>query len=80
MVQGKDVFYPQNLFILILDRVMKRVKGSMKGGLPWGMKESLRDLDHADDSCLLAQRFCDMEEKLKRLKEEAELVWIRKTN
>ena len=40
MVQGKDVFYPQTLFILILDRVMKRVKGSTKGGLPWGMKES----------------------------------------
>jgi hypothetical protein len=29
-------------------------------------------LDYADDICLLVQRFCDIEEKLKRLKEEAE--------
>ena len=36
------------------------------------MKERLEDLDYADDICLLAQRFCDMDEKLKRLKEEAE--------
>jgi hypothetical protein len=40
------------------------------------MKERLEDLDYADDVCLLAQRFCDMEEKLKRLKEEAELVGL----
>jgi hypothetical protein len=36
------------------------------------MKERLEDLDYADDICLLAQRFCDMEEKLERLKKEAE--------
>ena len=29
-----------------------------------------------EDICLLAQRFSDMEEKLKRLKEEAELVGL----
>ena len=40
------------------------------------MKESSEDLDYADDIYLLAQRFCDMEEKLKRLKEEAELVGL----
>ena len=40
------------------------------------MKERLEDLDYADDIFLLAQRFCDMEEKLKRLKEEAELVGL----
>jgi hypothetical protein len=53
------------LFLLILDRVMMR-------GIQWSMKERLEDLDYADDICLLAQRFCDVEEKLKRLKEEAE--------
>jgi len=36
--------------------------------------ETLQDLDYADDICLLAQRFCGMDEKLKRLKEEAELA------
>jgi len=40
------------------------------------MMERLEDLDYADDICLLARRFCDMEEKLTRLKEEAELVGL----
>ena len=40
------------------------------------MKERLEDLDYTDDICLLAQRFCDMEEKLKRLKEEVELLGL----
>jgi hypothetical protein len=60
------------LFLLILDRVMKRVKGLRKRRIQWSMKERLEDLDYVDDNCLLAQRLCDMEEKLKRLKEEAE--------
>ena len=49
------------LFLLILDRVMKRVIGLRKRGIQWSMKERLEDLDYADDICLLAQRFCDME-------------------
>jgi hypothetical protein len=40
------------------------------------MKERLEDLDYTDDICLLAQRFCDMEERLKNLKEEAELAGL----
>jgi hypothetical protein len=34
--------------------------------------ERLEDLNYADDICLFAQRSSDMEEKLTRLKEEAE--------
>ena len=64
------------LFLLILDRVMKRVKGSRESGIQWRMKERLEGLDCADDICLLAQRFWDVEEKLKRLKEEAELIGL----
>jgi hypothetical protein len=54
--------------------VLKRLKGFRKREIPvqWSMKERLEDLDYADDISLLSQRFCDMEEKLKRLKEEAE--------
>jgi len=55
---------------------MKRVKGLRKRGIQWRMKERLEDLDYQDDICVLAQSFCDMEEKLKRLKEEAELVGL----
>jgi len=48
---------PPTLFLLILDRVMKRVKGLRKRGIQWSMKERLEDLDYADGICLLAQRF-----------------------
>jgi hypothetical protein len=58
------------LFLLILDKVMKRMKGLRS------MKERLEDLDYTDDICLLAQSFCDMDEKLKRLMEEAELAGL----
>ena len=40
------------------------------------MKERQEELDYADDICLLAQRLCNMDEKLKRLKEEAELAGL----
>jgi len=33
------------LFLIILDRVMKRVKGLRRRGIQWSMKESLEDLD-----------------------------------
>jgi hypothetical protein len=56
------------LSLLILDGVMKRVKCLRKRRKQWSMKGRLEDLDYADDICLLAQRFCDMEEKLKKLK------------
>ena len=55
---------------------MKRETGLRERRIQWSMKERLEDLDYVDDICLLAQRFCDMEEKLKRLKEEAELVGL----
>jgi len=55
---------------------MKRENGLRKRGIQWSMKERLEDLDYTDDICLLAQRFCDMEEKLKRLKEEVELLGL----
>jgi hypothetical protein len=63
-------------FLPILDRAMKRMRGLKKRGKQGSMKERLEDLDYADDICLLAQRFCDNEEKLKRLKLEAELVGL----
>jgi hypothetical protein len=63
-------------FLLILDTVMKKVKGFRKRGIQWSMKERLEDLDYADDICLLAQSFCDMEEKLKRLRKQYQLVYM----
>ena len=39
------------IFLLILDRVMKRMKDLRKTGIQWSMKEKLEDLDCADDIC-----------------------------
>jgi hypothetical protein len=36
---------------------MKGMKGLERRGIQWSMKESLEDLDYADDICLLAQKF-----------------------
>jgi len=54
---GQGCILHQTLFLLILDRVMKRVKGLRKSGIQWSKKERLEDLDYVDDICLLAQRF-----------------------
>ena len=62
------------LILLILDKVVKGMKGLRKRGIQWSTKERLEDLDYADDTCLLAQKSCDMDGKLKRLKGEAELA------
>jgi hypothetical protein len=38
------------------------------------MRDRLEDLNFADDICLLAQRFRDMEEKLRHIQEEAKVA------
>ena len=43
---------PPTLFLLILDKVMKRMKGLRKRGIQWSMKERLEDLDNVDDICV----------------------------
>jgi hypothetical protein len=40
------------------------------------MRDRLEDLDFADNICLLAQRFRDMEEKLRRIKKEAKVAGL----
>jgi hypothetical protein len=72
----KGCILSPTLFLLILDGVMKRMKGLRKRGIQWSMKERLKDLDYADDIFLLAHGFCSTDEKLKRLKEEAELAGL----
>jgi hypothetical protein len=47
---------PAPLFLFMLDNVIKKVIKHRKRGLKWRMRESLEDLDFADDICLLAQR------------------------
>lgn len=65
------------LFLLVLDSVMRRVTRNRRRGIQWGLRERLEDLDFADDICLLAQRYTDIQAKLHSLQEEAELVGLK---
>jgi hypothetical protein len=62
------------IFLLVLDNVMRKALGNTKMGIQWGMKDRLKDLDFADDVCLLSQRYSDMKDKLIRLQQEAKLA------
>jgi hypothetical protein len=64
------------IFFLVLDGVMRKMLGARKRGIQWGMRDRLKDLDFADDYCLLAQRFTDMEEKLRCIQEEAKVAGL----
>jgi hypothetical protein len=65
------------LFLLVLDRVMKKVVEGGRRGIQWGIHDRLEDLDYADDICLLSQSFQDMDTKLARLQKEAEIAGLK---
>ncbi|XP_024868629.1 uncharacterized protein LOC112452576, partial [Temnothorax curvispinosus] len=70
------------LFILVVDHILKSLERAPRGVL-WSFQKRLEDLDYADDICLLAHTFRDMQEKLSELADlalEAGLrINIRKT-
>jgi hypothetical protein len=53
------------VFLFVLDRVMRRMTGGRKRGIQWDMRDRLEDTDFTDDIHLLAQRFGNVEEKLR---------------
>jgi hypothetical protein len=55
------------IFLFVLDEIMRKTLGGKKRGIQWNMRDRLEDLEFAEDIGLLAQRFTDMKEKLKRL-------------
>lgn len=64
------------IFLVVLDKVMRKMVGGRKRGIQWGLRDRLEDLDFADDICLLSSRFSDMEGKLRGLQEEAKTVGL----
>jgi hypothetical protein len=64
------------IFLLVLNNVMRKTLEDRKRGIQWGMKDRLEDLDFADDTCLLSQRYSDIKAKLIRLQQEAKLAWL----
>jgi hypothetical protein len=58
---------------MVLDIMMTKVT-NRKEGTQWGLYDKLKDLDFADDICILAQSFKNMEAKLNDLKVEAQNI------
>ena len=59
------------LFLLCLDRIMRKATARKRGGIRWNFTTVLEDLDFADDISLLSSKFNDLQEKTGRLAEEA---------
>jgi hypothetical protein len=62
------------IFLLVLDRIIRKALGGRKRGIQWNMRDRLEDLEFADDICLLAQRLTDMKETPKQQQGETELA------
>lgn len=54
------------LFLLTIDTVMRATNSSQRG-IQWGLTSRLEDLDYADDLCLLAHTFIEIQRKLEDL-------------
>jgi len=66
------------LFLLVLDGVLHRALDGKKRGLTWRLKESLEDMEHADDICLVSSHIREhMQKKLDDLWEESKKVGLR---
>lgn len=65
------------LFLVVLDKVMRRTIDNRRRGIRWGLYGRLEDLYYADDICLLSQRLKDMTEKVSCLEKEAAKVGLK---
>lgn len=44
------------IFLLVVDRIMRKTLGGRKRGIQWNRRDKLEDLEFADDICLLVRR------------------------
>jgi hypothetical protein len=59
------------LFLLVLDGIPRRALDGKKNGITSKLKESLEDMECADNVCLISHRFEYMQRKLDDLWEES---------
>ena len=65
------------LFLLAIDWVMKKTTARVKRGIRWDFSTTLEDLDFADDIVLLSSKFQDLNDKNKRMIEEASRIGLK---
>jgi hypothetical protein len=58
------------LFLVVLDKVLRARLDGKARGTRWKLKETLEDLDYADDICLLSHSQVHMQSKLNNLRYE----------
>jgi seryl-tRNA synthetase len=59
-----------------LDGVLRRTLDGKKRGLTWRLKESLEDMEYADDIFLVSHKYEHMQKKLDDLQEESKEVGL----
>jgi hypothetical protein len=57
-----------------MDIIMRNTAGKAKRGLQWNTYDRLEDLEFADDICLLAYKYKNIQAKLKQFHEELQNV------
>lgn len=65
------------LFLVLLDGVMEQTNIDAPNGIRWNLHERLNDIDYADDICMMAHRFDDIEQKLLSLERNARKVGLK---
>jgi hypothetical protein len=59
------------LLLLVLDRVLRRALDGKKRGLTLRLRETLEDMEYADDICLVSHKHEHMQKKLDDLQRES---------
>ena len=65
------------LFLIVIDNVLRSTMSDGFRGVNWGLQNTLKDLDYADDICCLSHRQCDMQEMLTKLHNESAKVGLK---
>jgi hypothetical protein len=64
------------LLLLVLVGVLRRSLDGKKRGLTWKLKETLKNMEYADDICLVFHKYEHMQKKFDDLREESTKVGL----
>ena len=65
------------LFLIAVDRVMRRTTEGQRNGIRWNFTSTLEDLDFADDIVLLSSKYQQIQDKTNRLVDNAGRVGLK---
>ena len=74
-VRQGDVLSPI-LFNLVVDWIMKKIDANVHGGVTWTNNTTIRDVEYADDVCLVSQTMEHMSAMTDSLHDEAKKIGL----